>query len=53
MIRTYGKLAQKMQDYVDKGDKTYLELKQRYESIVSSVKSDKMGWGLFFTQKPL
>lgn len=53
MIRTYEKLAQKMQDHVSKGDKTYLELKQRYESIVSSVKDGKMGWGLFFTQKPL
>lgn len=53
MVRTYGKLAQKMQDYVAKGDKTYLELKQRYESVVSSVKNGKMGWGLFFTQKSL
>jgi sarcosine/dimethylglycine N-methyltransferase len=53
MMRTYEKLAQKMQEHIAKGDKTYLELKQRYESIVSSVKNGKMGWGLFFTQKPL
>lgn len=52
MIKTYTKLAQKMQDHVAKGDKTYAELKDRYESIVSSVKSNKMGWGLFFAQKP-
>lgn len=51
MIKTYSKLAQKMGQHIIDGDKTYTELRERYESIVSSVKSRKMGWGFFFAKK--
>lgn len=52
MIRTYKKLAQKMNPYISLDDKTFTELKERYESIVSAVKNGKMSWGFFFAQKP-
>lgn len=51
MINTYAKLAQKMEQHIVGGDKTYTELKERYESIVSAVKNGKMGWGFFFAKK--
>ncbi|MDP1688600.1 MAG: SDR family NAD(P)-dependent oxidoreductase [bacterium] len=51
MINTYAKLAQKMEQHIVDGDKTYTELKERYESIVSAVKNGKMGWGFFFAKK--
>ena len=51
MINTYAKLAQKMEQHIVDGDKTYTELKERYESIVSSVEKGKMGWGFFFAKK--
>ncbi|OGD39276.1 hypothetical protein A3A25_03725 [Candidatus Azambacteria bacterium RIFCSPLOWO2_01_FULL_46_26] len=51
IINTYAKLAQKMGQHIVDGDKTYTELKERYESIVSSVKNGKMGWGFFFAKK--
>lgn len=50
MILTYEKLAQKMERYISRADKIYLELKERYESIVSAVKNAKMGWGFFFAK---
>src|SRR3989338_8393953 len=51
IINTYAKLAQKMEQHIVDGDKTYTELKERYESIVSSVKNGKIGWGFFFAKK--
>lgn len=51
MINTYSKLAQKIGQRIADGDKTYTELKERYESIVSAAKSGKMGWGFFFARK--
>lgn len=52
MIQTYEKLAKKMESYTHNKDTTYTELKNRYQGIVSSVKSGKMGWGMFIAQKP-
>jgi cyclopropane fatty-acyl-phospholipid synthase-like methyltransferase/short-subunit dehydrogenase len=52
MIQTYKKLAKKMESYTHNKDTTYTELKNRYQEIVSSVKSGKMGWGMFIAQKP-
>lgn len=52
MILTYSKLAKKMEKYIQKGDATYAELRDRYLSIVSSVKQGKMAWGFFVAQKP-
>lgn len=51
MILTYDKLAQKMNQHPKSQEKTYLELKERYESIAQSTKDGKMGWAFFFTQK--
>lgn len=51
MILTYSKLAKKMEKYIQKGDATYAELRDRYLSIVSSVKQGKMAWGFFCAQK--
>ncbi len=53
MILTYEKLAEKMSHFSKTNDTTYSELGERYKSIVTSVKNGKMGWGFFFTQKPL
>jgi cyclopropane fatty-acyl-phospholipid synthase-like methyltransferase/NAD(P)-dependent dehydrogenase (short-subunit alcohol dehydrogenase family) len=52
MVKTYENLAQRMEKYKSKNDKTYNELGERYKAIVSSVKEGKMGWGLLFAQKP-
>lgn len=52
MIQTYEKLAQKINQYISRDDKTFIELKERYESIVSAVKNGKISWGFFFAQKP-
>lgn len=52
MIRTYEKLARRMKKYAKRGDATYADLLARYEHIVQAVQSGKMGWGLFFAQKP-
>lgn len=51
MVRTYEQLVHKMERYILKNDKTYIELKDRYQSIASAVKSGKMGWGFFFAKK--
>ncbi|PIY93273.1 MAG: hypothetical protein COY69_02545 [Candidatus Magasanikbacteria bacterium CG_4_10_14_0_8_um_filter_32_14] len=51
MIMTYTKLAQKIVYHGIDKDKTYAELKERYENIVSAVKAKKMGWAFFFAQK--
>lgn len=52
MIRTYQVLADKMEQYLNKSDSTYADLKARYEMIVATVKRGKMGWGFFFARKP-
>lgn len=52
MIKTYEKLAEKIAPFTKQNDKTYRELKDRYESIVKSVKNRKMSWGFFLAQKP-
>lgn len=52
MIQTYQLLANKMTPFAKSQDTTYTDLKQRYESIVASVRNKKMGWGFFFAQKP-
>ncbi|MFA5993975.1 MAG: methyltransferase domain-containing protein [Parcubacteria group bacterium] len=51
MILTYQKLAQKMNQHQKSKEKTYLELKERYENIAQSTKDGKMGWAFFFAQK--
>lgn len=51
MILTYTKLAQKMNRYQENKEKTYRELRDRYENIAQSTKDGKMGWAFFFTQK--
>ncbi|KKQ80594.1 MAG: Methyltransferase type 11 [Parcubacteria group bacterium GW2011_GWC2_38_7] len=52
MAKTYSKLATKMIKYEKGGDATYIDLKNRYNQIVISVKVKKMGWGFFLAQKP-
>jgi cyclopropane fatty-acyl-phospholipid synthase-like methyltransferase len=52
MIKTYSILAKNLRKYVGSEDKTYKELQDRYENIVSAVKTGKMSWGLFFAKKP-
>jgi cyclopropane fatty-acyl-phospholipid synthase-like methyltransferase/short-subunit dehydrogenase len=52
MVLTYNKLANRLEKYTKSKDKTYSELRDRYKSIAQSAKNNKMGWALFFTQKP-
>ncbi len=52
MIKTYSLLADRMKDFEKQEDKTFSELKDRYQNIVSAVKGEKMGWAMFFAQKP-
>jgi len=52
MVLTYQKLAEKMKRYISQKNSTYKLLHDRYEEIAASAKVDKMGWGLFFAQKP-
>ena len=52
MLMTYEKLAKKMDEYSTGKEKTYSELRERYEAIAVAVKNGKMGWGFFFAQKP-
>ncbi len=51
MITTYAHLAKRMEEYINDADETYRNFKDRYESIVESVKTGKMGWGMFSAQK--
>lgn len=51
MIKTYNFLANRMNQYLDSKDKTFKDLKERYESIVDALKNKKMGWGIFMAKK--
>lgn len=51
MIKTYSVLSDNLKKYLEKDDKTYKELYERYENIASAVKTEKMGWGIFFAKK--
>lgn len=51
MARTYALLVRQLAKFV-RLDPTYVALRERYQNIVESVRSGKMGWAIFIARKP-